>query len=51
MGDILGHAPDYMAWNKWKVGWLDDHDFGCLATDGTAEFTLSPSDGNRPTAA
>ena len=49
MGDILGHAPDYMSWNKWKVGWLDDHDFGCLASDGTAEYTLSarptPSDG------
>ena len=31
-----------MAWNKWKVGWLDDPDFGCLASDGSAEYTLSP---------
>ena len=49
MGNILGHAPDYMAWNKWKLGWLDDPDFGCLATDGSAEYTLcpvaTPSDG------
>ena len=42
MGNILGHAPEYMAWNKWKLGWLDDPDFGCLATDGSAEYTLSP---------
>ncbi len=42
MGNILGHAPEYMAWNKWKLGWLDDADFGCLATDGSAEYTLSP---------
>ena len=33
-----------MAWNKWKVGWFDDHDFGCLASDGTAEYNLSPSE-------
>jgi len=49
MGDILGGAPDYMSWNKWKVGWLDDFDFGCLASDGSAEYNLSttelPSDG------
>jgi hypothetical protein len=44
MGDILGHAPDYMSWNKWKVGWLDDFDFGCLASDGTADYNLSPSE-------
>ena len=44
MGDILGHAPDYMSWNKWKVGWFDDFDFGCLASDGTAEYNLSPSE-------
>ena len=31
MGNIAGHAPEYMAWNKWKLGWLDDPDFGCLA--------------------
>ena len=42
MGNILGHAPEYMAWNKWKLGWLDDPDFGCLASDGSAEYTLSP---------
>ena len=24
MGNIAGHAPEYMAWNKWKLGWLDD---------------------------
>ena len=49
MGDPLGHAPDNMAWNKWKVGWLDNHDIGCVASDGTADITLSangaPSDG------
>ena len=42
MGNILGHAPEYMAWNKWKLGWLDDPDFGCLNSDGSAEYTLSP---------
>ena len=42
MGNIAGHSPEYMAWNKWKLGWLDDQDFGCLASDGSAEYTLSP---------
>ena len=37
MGNIAGHAPEYMAWNKWKLGWLDDADFGCLAQDGSAD--------------
>ena len=42
MGNIAGASPEYMAWNKWKLGWLDDPDFGCLASDGSAEYTLSP---------
>ena len=50
MGNILGHAPEFMSWNKWKLGWLDDPDFGCLASATGRPSTRSrrcrlPSDG------
>ena len=41
MGNITGNAPDYIAWNKWKLGWLDDYEVDCVACDGVTEHTLS----------
>ena len=41
MGNISGNAPDYIAWNKWKLGWLNDNEVDCVATDGVTEHTLS----------
>ena len=49
MGNISGNAPDYVAWNKWKLGWLNDDEVDCIASDGVTEHTLSanalPPDG------
>ena len=41
MGNISGNAPDYIAWNKWKIGWLNDDEVDCVASDGVTEHTLS----------
>ena len=41
MGNISGNAPDYVAWNKWKLGWLNDDEVDCVASDGVTEHTLS----------
>ena len=49
MGNISGNAPDYIAWNKWKLGWLNDDEVDCIASDGVTEHTLTanalPPDG------
>ncbi|MDA0185136.1 DUF1080 domain-containing protein [Solirubrobacter phytolaccae] len=49
MGNISGNAPDYIAWNKWKLGWLNDDEVDCVASDGVTEHTLTanalPPDG------
>ena len=42
MGNITGNAPDYIAWNKWKLGWLNDDEVDCVASDGVTEHTLTP---------
>ena len=41
MGNISGNAPDYIAWNKWKLGWINDDEVDCVASDGVTEHTLS----------
>jgi M6 family metalloprotease-like protein len=42
MGLISGPNPDYFAWNKWRLGWLDDDQFDCILDAGTTTHTLSP---------
>ena len=42
MGNIAGEAPDFLAWEKWKLGWLDDGQIACLRGDDTVTRTLSP---------
>lgn len=42
MGFINGPGPDYFAWNKWRLGWLDDDQFDCILSAGTTSHTLSP---------
>lgn len=51
MGLISGPSPDYFAWNKWRLGWLDDENFDCVLDTGTTLHTLSPvsSDKGSPT--
>lgn len=40
MGWIEGLAPDYLAYSKWRLGWIEDSQVACAEADGT--FTLTP---------
>ena len=42
MGLISGPAPDYFAWDKWRLGWLPDEDVACVAAPGTSTHVLTP---------
>ncbi|KAK7745171.1 hypothetical protein SLS62_009884 [Diatrype stigma] len=42
MGYINGPSPDYLAWNKWRLGWLADAQVGCVDGSGSTAHTLSP---------
>ena len=42
MGLISGHAPDYLGWFKWQVGWLAPSQIVCLNTVGTTTIALTP---------
>lgn len=41
MGLISGHAPDYFAWNKWRLGWVDDDQVVCITAAGVTEHVLT----------
>lgn len=40
MGVIEGMAPDYLAYSKWRLGWLDEEQIAVAKESG--EFSLSP---------
>lgn len=40
MGLIEGLAPDYLAYSKWRLGWIDDEQIAVAKETG--EFTLEP---------
>ncbi|KAL5613002.1 hypothetical protein FOVSG1_002065 [Fusarium oxysporum f. sp. vasinfectum] len=42
MGNIGGIAPDFFAWDKWRLGWLRDEDIDCILEPGTTRHTLAP---------
>lgn len=42
MGLISGPAPDFFAWDKWRLGWLDDTQVECVSTSGSTTHTLTP---------
>ncbi|KAL1872641.1 hypothetical protein VTK73DRAFT_1402 [Phialemonium thermophilum] len=44
MGYINGPDPDYFAWHKWKLGWLDDGQIDCISGSSRSNTThkLSP---------
>lgn len=42
MGLISGPGPDYFAWSKWRLGWLDDDQMDCVDTSGTTTHIISP---------
>ncbi|MGI5377155.1 M6 family metalloprotease domain-containing protein [Streptomyces sp. CA-251387] len=42
MGNIAGHAPQYLGWHSWKLGWTQDHQVDCLAAPGRRTVRLTP---------
>ena len=43
MGVIGGQSPDYMAWHKWRLEWLEESQIVCvLENNGTTEHRISP---------
>lgn len=42
MSEDWGVENDLLGWHKWKLGWLDETQVGCVAAVGTAEYTLTP---------
>lgn len=42
MGDIAGHAPDYVGLEKWKLGWLTDGQVRCVTRPSTTTHVLTP---------
>ncbi|MGW0731485.1 M6 family metalloprotease domain-containing protein [Streptomyces sp. NPDC002851] len=42
MSEDWGANNDFLAWHKWKLGWLDDEQVGCAASSGTSEHALAP---------
>lgn len=42
MGFIAGHANDYFAWHKYRLGWLAETDLACVTAQGPTTVTLQP---------
>ncbi|WP_432097456.1 M6 family metalloprotease domain-containing protein [Streptomyces sp. bgisy100] len=42
MGSQFGLAPEPFGWHKWKLGWLDRHQVGCVRRGGTSLHSLTP---------
>ncbi|MET8558946.1 M6 family metalloprotease domain-containing protein [Streptomyces sp. NPDC004959] len=42
MSEDWGANNDLLGWHKWKLGWLDDNQVGCVASPGTYDFTVAP---------
>jgi M6 family metalloprotease-like protein len=41
MGQIGGRAPEYFAWERWQLGWLDDAQVACV-TGRARQVRLEP---------
>ncbi|MFI2486193.1 M6 family metalloprotease domain-containing protein [Promicromonospora kroppenstedtii] len=42
MGLISGAGPEYLAWHRWQLGWLDDAQVVCARGDRTTSARLAP---------
>ncbi|MGA5820336.1 M6 family metalloprotease domain-containing protein [Kitasatospora sp. NPDC094028] len=40
MGDIAGPAPQHTGWERWKFGWIDDHQVACQPVAGSRTVRL-----------
>jgi len=48
MGLISGHAPEYFAWERWILSWLDDNQVVCLSSGKiTATLNAVPLSGGQ----
>ncbi|MFI9720526.1 M6 family metalloprotease domain-containing protein [Streptomyces sp. NPDC052396] len=43
MDEDWGPSNDFLAWHKWKLGWLSPGQVHCAALAGTRTFTLTPT--------
>ncbi|OEZ55637.1 hypothetical protein [Duganella sp. HH105] len=41
MGNPTGRAPEYLGWERWQLGWLDDAQVSCTSAASTT-LTLTP---------
>lgn len=41
MGNPLGAAPEYLGWERWQLGWLDDAQVRCV-TENAVSVALAP---------
>ncbi|MBW5485547.1 M6 family metalloprotease domain-containing protein [Streptomyces bambusae] len=42
MGNIAGHAPQFLGWHSWKLGWIRDRQVACVAAPGRRTVALTP---------
>ena len=42
MSEDWGANNDFLAWHKWKLGWLDTSQVSCVAERGSREYVLTP---------
>ncbi|MGW1883381.1 M6 family metalloprotease domain-containing protein [Streptomyces sp. NPDC001970] len=42
MSEDWGANNDLLGWHKWKLGWLDNDQVGCVSASGVAEYDLTP---------
>ncbi|MGW2558146.1 M6 family metalloprotease domain-containing protein [Streptomyces sp. NPDC001514] len=42
MSEDWGANNDLLGWHKWKLGWLDNDQVGCVSGTGTVEYDLTP---------
>lgn len=45
MNDIAGEAPEYLAYERWLLGWLDDDQIVCQADDRVTALTPIEAEG------
>ncbi|MFI9203497.1 M6 family metalloprotease domain-containing protein [Streptomyces sp. NPDC053048] len=43
MDEDWGPSNDFLAWHKWKLGWLSPRQVDCVARPGTRTVTLTPT--------
>lgn len=42
MGLIGGQSPDFLAWHKWRLNWIEDSQVDCVVEAGKTTHRISP---------